>query len=427
MDFNGKRALITGGMGFIGSNLAIALVQHGAEVTIADAMIDGYGGNLFNIEPVRGQVSVNFCDIRDTNVMNYLVTGQDYVFHLAGQVDHVLSLQDPFPDIDMNIKGTAIVMEACRNHAPQARVIYTGTRGQYGPQISLPVNENAPTMPKGLYEISNLTAEKIISVYHDIHGIQSILLRLTNIYGPQVDHVLSLQDPFPDIDMNIKGTAIVMEACRNHAPQARVIYTGTRGQYGPQISLPVNENAPTMPKGLYEISNLTAEKIISVYHDIHGIQSILLRLTNIYGPRAQMQHPRYGVVNWFVRQALDDETIKVFGDGKIKRDFLYVDDCIAAILACATTDAAYGEIFNVGIDVPTDFVELAETLIDVADSGRWEFAPFSPERKAQEPGDFYSDINKIRRVVGWEPATNLRDGLARTVNFYRQYKEHYWS
>ena len=327
MDFNGKRALITGGMGFIGSNLAIALVQHGAEVTIADAMIDGYGGNLFNIEPVRGQVSVNFCDIRDTNVMNYLVTGQDYVFHLAGQVDHVLSLQDPFPDIDMNIKGTAIVMEACRNHAPQARVIYTGTRGQYGPQISLPVNENAPTMPKGLYEISNLTAEKIISVYHDIHGIQSILLRLTNIYGP----------------------------------------------------------------------------------------------------RAQMQHPRYGVVNWFVRQALDDETIKVFGDGKIKRDFLYVDDCIAAILACATTDAAYGEIFNVGIDVPTDFVELAETLIDVADSGRWEFAPFSPERKAQEPGDFYSDINKIRRVVGWEPATNLRDGLARTVNFYRQYKEHYWS
>lgn len=324
--FRGRRALITGGMGFIGSNLAIALVELGAHVTIADAMIPGYGGNPFNIEPVQDRVTVNYCDIRDVNVMNHLVKGQDYVFHLGGQVDHILSLTDPFPDISINIKGTAVVMEACKHHAPAAKVIYTGTRGQYGPAVSLPVNEEAATMPKGIYEISNLTAEKIIQVYHDIHGVQSVLLRLTNIYGP----------------------------------------------------------------------------------------------------RAQMQHPRYGVVNWFVRLAVDDDTIKVFGDGQIKRDFLYVDDCVDAILQTALCPAAYGEILNVGIDTPTNFVELAETLIDVAGSGRWEFAPFSPERKAQEPGDFYSDISKIRRIVGWEPRTSLRDGLAATVDFFRQYKQHYW-
>lgn len=323
---SGSRCLITGGMGFIGSNLAIALVNLGAHVTIADAMIPGYGGNLFNIAPIRERVTVNFCDVRDVNVMNYLVQGQDFVFHLAGQVDHILSLSDPFPDIDMNIKGTAIVMEACKHHNPAARVIYSGTRGQYGAAVSLPVDETAPTNPKGIYEISRLTAEKIVQVYHDIHGVRSTMLRLTNVYGP----------------------------------------------------------------------------------------------------RAQMHHPRYGVVNWFVRLAIDDDEIKVFGDGRILRDFLYIDDTVEALLMCAVSEAAYGEILNVGVDEPTDFVTLAGTLIEVAGTGRWAFAPFSAERKAQEPGDFYSDITKIERLVGWRPRTALRDGLAATVAFYRAHRGEYW-
>ena len=320
--FQGKRALVTGGMGFTGSNLAIALVGAGADVTIVDAMIPGYAGNLFNIEPVRDRVTVNFADVRDVNVMNYLVQGQDYVFHLAGQVDHVLSMTNPFPDIDINIKGTAILMEALRQHNPDAKLIYTGTRGQYGPAVRLPVDEEAPTHPKGIYEISNLTAEKIIQVYNDAHGIASVLLRLTNIYGP----------------------------------------------------------------------------------------------------RAQMKHPRYGVVNWFVRLAIDDETIKVFGDGKILRDFLYVDDAVEAIMMSALAPDAVGEVLNIGIDQPTNFIDLAEAVIEAAGSGRWEFAPFTPERRAQEPGDFYSDISKIRRIAGWEPRTSLAEGLRETVAFYRRHK-----
>jgi len=324
--FQGKRALITGGMGFTGSNLAIALVDVGADVTIVDAMIPGYAGNLFNIAPVRGRVAIHFCDIRDVDAMNNLVQAQDYVFHLAGQVDHILSLTDPFPDIDINIKGTAVLMEALRWYNPRAKVIYTGTRGQYGSAATLPVSETAPTHPKGIYEISNLTAEKIIQVYNDVHGIAAVLLRLTNIYGP----------------------------------------------------------------------------------------------------RAQMKHPRYGVVNWFVRLAVDDETIQVFGDGKILRDFLYIDDAVEAILMSALEPKAVGEVLNVGIDQPYNFIELAETLIEVAGTGRWEFAAFSPERKAQEPGDFYSDISKIRRLVGWTPRTALKDGLRETVAFYRRYKQHYW-
>ncbi len=322
----GARALITGGMGFTGSNLAIGLVNAGSDVTIVDAMIPGYGGNLFNIAPIGSRVTVNFSDVRDVNVMNHLVRGQDFVFHLAGQVDHILSMSDPFPDIDINIKGTAVMMEALRRHNPSAKLIYTGTRGQYGAAVSLPVNEEAATNPKGIYEISNLTAEKIIQVYNDAHGIDAVLLRLTNIYGP----------------------------------------------------------------------------------------------------RAQMRHPRYGVVNWFVRQAIDGATIKVFGDGKIRRDFLFIDDAVEAILMSAVSPAAVGEVLNVGIDKPTDFIELADTLIEVAGSGRWEFSPFTPERKAQEPGDFYSDISKIHRLAGWAPRTTLRDGLGKTVDFYRAHKAHYW-
>ena len=324
--FSSANVLVTGGMGFIGSNLVIALVELGARVTIADAMIPGFGGNLFNIDPVRSQVTINYSDIRDVNAMNCLVAGQDFIFHLAGQVDHILSLTDPFPDIDMNIKGTTVVMEACKRYNPTARVIYTGTRGQY-------------------------------------------------------------------------GTA---------------------------VSLPVNENAPTMPRGIYEISNLAAEKIIQVYDNIHGIRSIPLRLTNIYGPRAQMHHARYGVVNWFVRQVIDDQAIQVFGDGQIKRDFLYVDDCVEALLRCALCETAYGEILNVGLDQPTNFLELAQMIVRLAGSGRWEFAAFSPERKAQEPGDFYSDISKIRNLVGWQPRTTLEEGLLKTIAYYRMYKPHYW-
>ncbi len=324
--FRGKRVLITGGLGFIGSNLAIRLVQHGAEVTLVDAMIPEFGGNLFNIEPVRDRVNVNFGDICDRHAMDWLVRDQDYVFHLAGQVSHVMSLTDPFPDLEWNIKGTVVVMEAIRRHAPQAKVIFSGTRGQYGSAVELPVTEDAPTNPKGIYEISNLTAEKIIQVYNDIHGIQSVLLRLTNIYGA----------------------------------------------------------------------------------------------------RAQMRHSQYGVANWFVRLALDNETIKLFGDGQIKRDFLYVDDCVDALMMCATCDAARGQVLNVGIDEPSTFRELAETLIQVSSSGRWTFAPFSPERKAQEPGDFYSDISKIKSLVGWRPRTSLTDGLRQTVDYYRRHRQHYW-
>lgn len=324
--FRGKRVLITGGLGFIGSHLAIRLVDLGARVMLLDAPLDDHGANFFNIEPIKDRVAVNLSDVRESTSLRHLVRGMDYIFHLAGQNDHVLSLVDPLPDIDINIKGTAILLETCRRFNRDARLVYSGTRGEYGPAVRLPVSEDQP------------------------------------------------------------------------------------------------EN----PRGIYELSSLTAQKLFQIYHDNHGVRSIRLRLTNTYGPRAQMRHNRFGVANWFIRLAIDDETIQVFGDGSYLRDFLFVDDAVDAMLESASTEEAYGHVFNVGNDHASSFRELAETVVRVAESGRWEFAPFSPERAIQEPGDYYSDICKIGRFVGWKPVTSLDEGIRKTVNYYRRYKEHYW-
>jgi UDP-glucose 4-epimerase len=322
----GQRVLITGGLGFIGSNLARRLLADGARVILCDALIEGYGGNLANIAEIRNDVEVDRADVRDSGAMERLVAGCDVVYHLAAQVSHVMSLSNPYPDIDINIKGTAVLLEACRKTNPGALVVRSGTRGQYGPAVRLPVSEETPSDPRGIYEISQLSAEMI---------------------------------------------------CRT-------------------------------------------------YTRIHGIRTVPLRLTNVYGPRGQMHHSQFGVVNWFVRLALEGRPIPIFGSGRILRDFLYVDDCVEALVRAAREPRAVGEILNVGHDRPSTFLEVAELLRELVPGTRIEFTDFTPERKAQEPGDFVSDITKIRGMLGWEPTVSLREGLSRTVDFYRERRAEYF-
>jgi len=190
--------------------------------------------------------------------------------------------------------------------------------------------------------------------------------------------------------------------------------------------LPVGEDHPTNPKGIYAVTNLSAEKMVLVYDDVHKIPGVCLRITNTYGPKHQMAHDEYGVLNWFIRKAIDGEIVPVFGDGRILRDFLYVDDLVDCFLRVATRDGAYGEVFNVGSGIPISFIELAQKIVKIAGSGKVTFTEFTQERKEVEPGDYYTDISKIKRLVGWEPETNLEEGLRRTIEFYRKYKREYW-
>ena len=324
--FKNKKVLVTGGLGFIGSNLCIKLVSLGAEVLAIDNMLPRQGGNIFNIEPVKNKIKINISDIRNPVSMNHLVKGQDYIFHLAGQVNHVDSVKNPLQDLSINVEGTLVLMEALRQNNKTAKVIFTGTRGEYGASLNLPVAEN--------------------------HSIN--------------------------------------------------------------------------PIGIYAITNFAAERIVLTYHNLHGIKSMCLRITNTYGPRHQMQHDEYGVFNWFIRKAMDNEVIPVFGNGQILRDYLYIDDLIEGMLMTAVCDKAYGEVFNIGSGTALNFIDLAKTIVKVAKSGRTNFTDFTPERKALEPGDYYADISKIKRIVGWKPKTNLEDGIRKTIEYYNKNRKFYW-
>lgn len=326
MSIKGKKILVTGGLGFVGSNLSIRLAELGADVRIVDNMLPRQGANMFNIEPVKDKVSINISDIRSPTSMNHLVKGVDYVFHLAGQVNHVDSVKNPLNDLSINVEGTLVIMEALRLNNPEAKVIFSGTRGQYGTTLKLPVAES--------------------------HAIN--------------------------------------------------------------------------PIGIYAITNFTAERIILSYHNLHKIKSLCLRITNTYGPRHQMGHDEYGVFNWFVRKAMDNEVINVFGNGSILRDYLYIDDLVNSLISIAQADEAYGEVYNVGSGIPVSFIDLARKIVEISSSGSIDYTDFTEERKSLEPGDYYADITKIKNVISWEPKTGLDEGIKKTIEYYSKFKTFYW-
>lgn len=323
--FQGRRVLVTGGLGFIGSNLTIRLVELGAKVLIVDSLIPDYGGNLYNIRDVHDRVEVNIADVRDAHSMRYLVRGQDYLFNLAGQVSHIDSMTDPFSDLDINTRAQLSIVESCRYYNPRIRIVHAATRQQYGRPLRLPVDESHLIQPS------------------DVNGI--------------------------------------------HKAAGEMYYM--------------------------------------VYHQVYGLRATSLRLTNTYGPRQLIAHNRQGFMGWFIRKALLGEEIELFGEGNQLRDMCYVSDAVEALLLAAATEAAIGQIYNVGGLRPISLREIVETLIAVAGSGTYKLVPFPPDRKRIDIGDFYTDYSKIEQELGWRPQVDLWEGLERTMAYYKQHKKHY--
>ena len=324
--YAGKRVLVTGGLGFIGSNLAISLVEFGADVTIVDSLVPDLGGNPFNIAPVEDRVVVSRDDLRDGEAVRRLVAGQDVVFSIAGNVSHVDSMSDPFLDLELNYRTQLGVLEALRHQGSSARVVYAGSRQQYGRPLYLPIDEH---------------------------------------------------HPLDAIDVN-------------------------------------------------GINKTAGEAVTLLYHRVHGLETSSLRLTNTYGPRMQMRHPRQGFIPWFVRRALDGEEIELYGGGESLRDFNEVEDVVDAFLRAGLRDAAVGEVFNLGHAEPLTIREFAETLVDVAQSGSLTERPFPPERAEIDIGSVFANYGKIRGLLGWEPRVGIREGLTRVVEYYRAHRAHYW-
>jgi UDP-glucose 4-epimerase len=323
--YRGRKVLVTGGLGFIGSNLCRTLADLGAHVLAVDSLLPDYGGNLANLAGYENKVQINIADVRGHGIQ-YLVRGQDVLFNLAGQVSHIDSMTDPFTDLEINCTSQLWILEAVRKHNPGIKIVYAGTRQIYGKPRYLPVDENHLLTPT------------------DVNGINKI-----------------------------------------------------SGEF-------------------YHL----------VYHSVYGIRASSLRLTNTYGPRQLIRHNRQGFIGWFIKKATLGEEIQIFGDGQQKRDFDYVDDVVDAFLRAGASDAADGQVFNLGGDAAVSLLDLVKLMLELAGHGSYTLVPFPPERKKIDIGDFYGDARKIRASLGWgQPRVPLREGLARTLAYYREQKAHY--
>jgi UDP-glucose 4-epimerase len=241
-----------------------------------------------------------------------------------------------------------------------------------------------------------------------------------NVAG-QVSHLASMQDPETDLQRNTMSHCRFLEMVRHVSPHARVVHTSTRQVYGRPVHLPVDETHPANPVDVNGVAKLAGEQLHSVYASAYGLRTTSLRLTNVYGPRQRLDSDQLGFLPVFVRAALQGEVIRLFGDGSQRRDCLFVEDVIDALLA-ACAEQAVGHVYNVGHTEDHSLLEIAELLCSLAGlGGQVVVTPWPEEHGRVDIGSFRSDSSRIANEVGWRATTTVADGLARTLAFYQEY------
>jgi UDP-glucose 4-epimerase len=316
--------LITGGLGFIGSTLARRLIDWGAEVVLVDSLWPDYGGCYFNIADIESHVRVNISDVRDEFSMRYLIQGQHIVFNLAGQTSHLDSMNDPYTDLDINCRSQLSILETCRKHNPDVKVVFASTRQIYGRPEYLPVDE-------------------------------SHLLRPVDVNG---------------------------------------------------------------------INKMAGEWYHILYNDVYGVRTCALRLTNTYGPRMRIKDARQTFLGIWVRCVIEGHPFQVWG-GEQLRDFTFVDDAVEAFLLAGASEETNGRVYNLGGDPIISLSELATLVVEAADAGTFEQHDFPVDRKRIDIGDYYANDQLIRSSLGWAPQTPLSQGLKQTIDFYREHFAQY--
>jgi UDP-glucose 4-epimerase len=239
-----------------------------------------------------------------------------------------------------------------------------------------------------------------------------------NLSG-QSGAVRSMEDPSTDLDVNLRGNLALLEALRARNRGARVVFAGSRLQYGHADRLPVAEDAAQTALCLHAIHKQTVEKYLDLYSRLFGIRYSVARITNPYGPGQPSSRTAYGVINRLIHQAITDSALTIYGDGLQQRDYIYVADVVEALLTIATSPAADGRAFNVASGAGISMIELAKDIIAIAGAGRIEHVEWPALARQIETGDFVADISRIRAELGWQPTIPLRDGLEKTVSYYR--------
>ena len=317
--FAGAKVLVAGGLGFIGSNLAIRLAELRAAVTIVDSLDPDYGGNFANIAGWEPRLDVVVADLRDRERLPELVRGCRFVFNMAAQTGHVDSMRRPINDLEINAAAPLMLLEAVRAECPDAVVVYGSTRQIYGRPEYLPVDERHPLRPV------------------DVNGV----------------------------------------------------------------------------------SKQAGEGFHTLYHQVYGLKTAILRLTNTYGPRMRIRDARQTFVGIWLRRVLEGDRFEVWG-GQQQRDLAFVDDVVEASLLAAAVPAAHGGVFNIGGAPPLSLLDLAKATIAAnAGQGGFELKDFPAERKSIDIGDYWADDSLFRRTTGWAPKVDLATGLKRSIDYYR--------
>ena len=251
-------------------------------------------------------------------------------------------------------------------------------------------------------------------VEQQVEGRQLIF----NLSG-QSGAVRSMEDPWTDLDVNLRGNLVLLEALRARNRGAKVIFAGSRLQYGHVDDLPVAEDAAQTALCIHAIHKQTVEKYLDLYGRLFGIRYSVARITNPYGPGQPSSRTAYGVINRLIHQAITDRALTIYGDGAQQRDYVHVADVVDALIAMAASDAADGRAYNVASGSGISMIDLAKDIIAIAGAGRIEHVEWPSLARQIETGDFIADVSRIRDELGWQPRIPLRDGLEKTISFYR--------
>jgi UDP-glucose 4-epimerase len=315
----GMRVLVTGGLGFIGSNLAIRCMELGAEVTIYDCLDPKSGGNMYNIAPIESSARIILNDIRNFEGISACIRGHQLLFNCAAFTSHPNSMREPIVDIEVNCKGVINILEAVRRFNPDCRIVHVGTSTQIGRMVHSPVDENHPEFPVDIYS-ANKTA---------------------------------------------------------------------------------------------------GEKYVLIYGNAYGMNTTVVRLANVYGPRSNIKSPDFGFMNYFIGLALQKKEISVFGEGKQLRTITFVDDVVEALATAGINDKSRGQVFFAVGDRQHNVAEIATAIASVI-GGRVRFIEWPRDREVIEIGDAIIANRKIRETLGWSAIVDLETGLAKTRDYFSE-------